>query len=513
MENIRIGWSSRDVSTQKALNLPGQFHMRIAKGSLDPLTVTCLVIESGEDIALFVSGDFIDIRCHLLDEVREIISRERNQIPVEKILMNATHTHTGASHLNGIGSISINPGDPFPMDGIRIDSAEAYRHELARKIADCVIEAYETRSAGGFAYGYGFAVVGFQRRVAYFDDVSLRPDALKNSTHGVNGKVKMYGNTADDNFSHYEAGADPFVNLLFTFDEKDNLTGAVINVPCPSQCSEMEEYYSADYWNEIRQRIRKKYGNIYILPQCAAAGDMAPRQLHYKEAKSRRYRLKYGEIDSLAKNKERLIDRFEIAERVGDAFDEVYAWAKKEILRKSPLSHRILNLSLPRRPIPESAYKEALEGLDNSLKTPFFTEGTPEENFKENSKLMSVRGRYRKIIHKYENYQKDPFLPMEAHVITLGPVAFASNQFELFQDYQHRLQARSPFVQTFVVQLAAQPNRDNGSYLPTERAVEGRGFGASIYDNLVTPEAGQIIVNETIIALNEMKNEENGREQ
>ena len=317
----------------------------------------------------------------------------------------------------------------------------------------------------------------------------------------------MYGNTADDQFSHYESGADPYVNLLFTFDEKDTLTGAIINVPCPAQCSEKEEFYSADYWHQIRQQLRSKYGNIFILPQCAAAGDVAPRQLHYKQAKQRRYLLKYGQIDTPAQNKERMADRFEIAERVCCAFDEVFAWAKKDIIRSAPLSHRILNLSLPRRPIPESAYREAQAGLEQSLKTPFVTDGTPAENFKKNSELMSGRGRYRKIIHKFEDYEKDPFLPMEAHVITLGPVAFASNQFELFQDYQHRLQARSPFVQTFVVQLAAQPDRDNGTYLPTERAVEGRGFGASIYDNLVTPEAGQIIVNETLAALHEMKGE------
>ena len=136
---------------------------------------------------------------------------------------------------------------------------------------------------------------------------------------------------------------------------------------------------------------------------------------------------------------------------------------------------------------------------------PFVTDGTSEENFKTNSKMMSARGRYQKLIKKYEDQQKNGFLPMETHIIRIGPIAFASNQFELFQDYQHRIQARSPFIQTFVVQLAAQPERDNGTYLPTERAVEGRGFGASIYDNLVTPEAGQIIVTETVKALREME--------
>lgn len=506
MQKIRIGWASADVSADKALNMPGQFYMRIAKGSLDPLTVTCLVVENDGDLVAFVSGDMIDCRCNLLDEVRQLVAERMPRFPTEKILLSATHTHTGASHLNGIGSISITPGEEFPHEGITIDSAEDYRHELADKIAACVQQAYENRSEGGFAYGYGFAVVGFQRRVVYFDDLSLRPGAVKNSTHGVNGKVKMYGNTADAQFSHYEAGADPFVNFLFTFDGDQKLTGAIINIPCPSQCSETEWYYSADYWHDVRQTIRKKYGNIFILPQCAAAGDMAPRQLHYKAARSRRYRLKYGEVSVPVEKPERMMDRYEIAERVGQAFDEVFAWAKQEILQEVPLQHLVKTIQLPRRRIEESAYREAKERLEEALQIPFVTDGTPEENLKTNSQLMSTRGRYLKIIKKYEQQQTESHLPMEAHFVRIGPVAFASNQFELFQDYQHRIQARSPFIQTFVIQLAAQPERDNGTYLPTERALEGRGFGASIYDNLVTPEAGQILVEETLKTLWEMHN-------
>ena len=138
------------------------------------------------------------------------------------------------------------------------------------------------------------------------------------------------------------------------------------------------------------------------------------------------------------------------------------------------------------------------------MEEPFVFDGTPEENLKANSRIMSGRGRYKRLIKKYEDNLLSATAPMEAHFITLGPVAFVSNQFELFQDFQHRIQARSPYIQTFIVQLAAQPEVNNGTYLPTERALEGRGFGASIYDNLVTPEAGQIIVEETVKALCEM---------
>ena len=94
---------------------------------------------------------------------------------------------------------------------------------------------------------------------------------------------------------------------------------------------------------------------------------------------------------------------------------------------------------------------------------------------------------------------------MEMHIVKVGDVAFATNQFELFMDYQHRIQARSPFVQTFIVQLAAQPGMNNGSYLPTERGVWGKGYSASIFDNVVSPSGGQQLVEETLKELNRIR--------
>lgn len=498
MSQIKIGWASRDVSTSAPLNIPGQFYMRISKGVMDPVTVTALAVENGGQRVVFVSGDMIDCRHGLLDEVRERVGEKGLDLDPTEILMAVTHTHTGPSHLNGLGAISIPTDEPFPHDGVEIGSAEEYRHFLALQIADAVAEAWRCRSAGGIAYGYGFAVVGFNRRVAFFDDLSLRPDAINNSTHGVNGHVKMYGNTADPQFSHYEGGMDPFVNLMFTFDGDKKLTGAVVNVPCPSQNSETEEYLSADFWYDVRLAIREKYGDIFLLPQCAAAGDLSPRQLHYKKAQERRFRLKYGEIDTVAERKLMMANRRDIAQRIADAFDEVYGWAKKEIFTEAKVLHRVKTLQLPKRLISPEARREAEKGYASECEAAFSFEGTPAENLKHNSSVMSRRGRYRKILEKYEAQQKEPFVPMELHTVRIGEIAFCSNQFELFLDYQHRIQARSPFLQTFVVQLAAQPGRDNATYLPTERAVEGRGFGASIYDNIVTPEAGQILVEETL---------------
>lgn len=497
MSNLKIGWAYRDISTTAPINLPGQFHMRISKGIMDPVTVTALVIDGGDDIAIFLSGDMVVIRAHLLDEVRAAVAKKNPAIPTEKILMNATHAHTGASHYDDTAY-------DLPHEGIEIASSEQYRHWMANEAADAVVEAYEGRKEGGIAFGYGYAVVAHSRRVVYFDDLSKRPGAIINSTHGVNGHAAMYGNTNDDNFSHYEAGSDHFVNLLFTFDAEKNLTGAIVNIPCPSQNSENEYMLTADYWHDVRCAIRKKYGNIFILPQCAAAGDLSPRILHYKEAQTRRYRLKYGDIDTPAQNKMERINRMEIAERVAVAFDEVYSWASKEIYTDLPVKHIVETVPLSKRIITDEELQIAVEGLEELNKEEFANTGDAQADFRANTILVAGRNRFEGIIERYKAQKDEPKLPMELHVLRIGDVAFASNRFELYMDYQHRIQARSPFVQTFIVQLAGQPGVGGGSYLCTERGRWGRGYSASMYCNLVSPEGGQELVEETVKILKEI---------
>ena len=47
MNELKIGWASRDVSTDKPIHIIGQFHVRISQGVFDPIYVTALVIDNG----------------------------------------------------------------------------------------------------------------------------------------------------------------------------------------------------------------------------------------------------------------------------------------------------------------------------------------------------------------------------------------------------------------------------------------------------------------------------------
>ena len=80
-------------------------------------------------------------------------------------------------------------------------------------------------------------------------------------------------------------------------------------------------------------------------------------------------------------------------------------------------------------------------------------------------------------------------------MIRLGDMAFATNRFELFMDYEQRIQARSPAEQTFIVQLAAVPGNSGGGYL------------ASIFDCIVDADGGQTLVEQTLEELNKLFSE------
>jgi hypothetical protein len=259
---------------------------------------------------------------------------------------------------------------------------------------------------------------------------------------------------------------------------------------------------SASFWNEVREQMKKRHGDIFVLPQAAAAGDLSPRILHYKEAQERRFKLKYGRERAFSEEFERL----DIAERIADAFDEVLAWAKKDIRTDLPVAHSVETVQLSRRKLSEEDVKEDREMLKIYENTPFKTDGTPVENLTFNSRLIASRYRCRGIIKKFEDYQKCPTIPMELHTVSFGDeFAFATNRFELYMDYMHRIQARSPFPQTFIIQLTGVPGAEGGSYLATERGVWGRGYSASKYCNVCSPKGGQELVENTLRMLNDLK--------
>jgi hypothetical protein len=226
----------------------------------------------------------------------------------------------------------------------------------------------------------------------------------------------MYGSTRKDNFSNIEGYEDHGVEMLFFWGPDRVLTGTVINLACPSQETEGLSVISADFWHETRREIRNRLSDdVFIFPQCAAAGDISPHRMFRKQA------------EDIMRERRGLSWRQEIARRIASAVEDGLVSVKSEIQTNAIFKHVVARIDLP---------------VYEPLSLPF--------------------------------YETDDVKPIEFHVIRLGDVALATNPFELYLDYGIRIKARSRAVLTFVVQLSCQ----HGGYLPTEKAIRGGGYSA-----------------------------------
>ena len=513
-KGLQIGWGKRSIAQDGPVPITGQFYLRVSQGQYSPVLASALVISNEKDSVIFVTVDVVSFGADALRDIQTLLKKEMPEIPVEKIIINSTHTHAGPSargHFNNV-----------PLGGVKIIPTEEVHKFQVRQVSDAIKEAWMKRAPGAIAYGYGFATTGHSRRTVYLEDVGKLRKAV--SGLSMNGRAVMYGGTNDKLFDGFESGTDAFINLLYTFDRKGKLTGAVINVPCPAQTNEGAWMLYASFWHHVREKLQAKYGDIGVIGQSAAAGDLSPRQLFYRDAEKRRYYLKYKDkIDAYMKNpmisplmkkwtaEERrrqaeadvieFMRAEDIATRIVTAFDEVLSWAGQEKFTDPEFKHEIKTVKLSRRMFPKALVEEEKKKHEEVMKLKFKTDGDEWSRLVANTNLDSRRRRVSGILTRYNIQDKEPAITTDIHVVKLGNIAFATNRFELFLDYQHRIQARSPFEQTFIVQLVTDVY-GVGSYLATEKGVANKGYSATPYCNQVSPKGGQELVEETLKLLN-----------
>lgn len=399
---LRIGWAGVDITPDKPVALVGQMHKRISKRVRDPLTATALALETrGEngrrEQAIMVSCDVVYTRKAIQEKLRQIVKPRLPDFDVEKLFLNATHTHTAPGFIDGafkgLYDVSKDEG---------VMKASEYAEFFLERVAKAVVEAWQNRKPGGMSWGLGHAVVGLNRRAHYFD-----------------GSTAMYGNTNRKDFSNIEGYEDHGVEMLFFWDGDEKLTGIIINIACTAQETENLNEISADFWHDVRVEIRERLSkDIFIFPQCAAAGDLSPHLLFRSRA------------EEVMRRRRGLSRREEIARRIVDVVEDVLPLAKKGIEANVIFRHTVARVNIPKA---------------QAAVLPF--------------------------------YVTDTAAPIEFHVIRLGDVALATNPFELYLDYGIRMKARSPAVLTFVVQISCQ----HSGYLPTEKAVKGGGYSADKY--------------------------------
>ncbi len=456
---LEIGWARGNITPLRKTLVQGQFHTRISKEVISPLTATALALEvKGRDGS---AEQAVLLSCDLPSEgfkpdlFRELEGRCED-LDRSRITVNCTHTHNAPCVISGYYDEPAN--DPQFMRPVE------YRLWLAARLADIVEEAWRNRRPGSVARGFGYAVVGRCRRAVYAD-----------------GSALMYGETHREDVLGFEACDDHSVNMLFTRDAGGTLTGVLVNLACPSQCDENLSAFSGDFWHNVREGLAVRHGAaVHLLPQCAPAGDLSPHLLNDKKEEAD-LRCRLG-VDA----------KGIIARRILAAVEEGLAGASPAE-DTIAFAHEVRFWRLPRLMVTDAEY--ALEKRIPSMS---------EEDLKKQHyafQRLWPFGPVCDLVSRYERQAQNGEHEVESHIIRLGDAVFASNPFELFVDYGMRIRCQSQALQTFLVQLA--DGSGNGFYLPTERALKGGHYSAQIKSCWVGPEGGRMLVTETVKSINE----------
>jgi len=448
---LYIGGATANITPERPVALSGQMHTRIARTVESPVTATALALESRDgdkvlDQAIMVSCDLVAIRGGILERVRERVKKRLAGFDDEKLFLNATHTHTAPVMREG--AYQLPPGEG-------VIQPAAYVQFLADRVANASVKAWQSRKPGSVGWGLGYTIVALNRRSVYAD-----------------GRAQMYGATNAPDFRRIEGYEDHGVEVLCFWDDQERLFATAINVACPSQEVEGRSSVNADFWHQVRESLRQKHGEeLLVVGWTGAAGDQSPHLMYRKRAEERMRKLR---------GLSRLDD---IARRIVAAWEEAYDGAKQERHSEVPLVHKVQTIELPRRKVTEqevAAIKEKVEALSSDPR---------------NQRRMLW---HQAVVERYDRQQTGTLEPykMELHAVRLGDVAIATNDFELFTDFGIQIKARSPALQTFIIQLAGP-----GSYVPTERAVRGGGYSAIVESNEVGPEGGQVLTDRTVEVL------------
>lgn len=478
---FRIGWSEIEITPDKLpVLIVGQFHARLSEGVADPLMATACAFESNGEQVIFVTCDLIGISLELTEAVRANLAKRGWDLDPMKVILNATHTHTGpdicSRWSNHPGDKSIRVGFTASLGQV---PGEDYVVYAAERIAECIGKAWNSKTAGGIAYGLDYAVVGRNRR--WVDDEN------KSTMYGLKAAVS-------EKFRHIEGYEDHSLNLLATYDVEGTLTGLIVNLPCTSQEDENGYLLSADFWHETRRELRDRFGaEIFILPQVSAAGEMTSHPILEREAIQRMLELKGVSAKQ------------EIAGRIADAVGRVLPSIGKAVDRSPGLTHRVEIVELPANRLTQAHANEAQAEVERcsvkyeEMKTVLEADPKRREEprwYTAISQIFTSRCWHQGVVDRFERQKTHPTYPEEVHTLRLGEMAFATNSFEYYLDFGIQIKVRSPAIQTFLVQLAGP-----GTYVPSPRSVAGGGYGSQVASNPIGPEGGQVLAEKTIQSL------------
>ncbi|QDT41979.1 Neutral/alkaline non-lysosomal ceramidase [Gimesia alba] len=415
----------------------------------DPLHARAIVLNDGKTVVAIAVLDALGAPPEMLNEAKLIASRKTG-IPVDRILISSTHTHSAPPSNRTEGS----PGDV------------AYREVLIKGLAQAIIQAFDqqqTASLGMASHDLPEEV--FNRR--WF----LKPGKMPANPFGKMDIVKMNPGTSPAVLDRPAGPTDPELMVLSIQNQKRKPLALLANYALHYVGGIPKKHASADYFGEFARLMpsRLRAGqNFVAMMSNGASGDI-------------------NNIPFLVNRPPR--EPFEQVRIVASKAADAAYFAYKKI----ETHQRDITIDMRERQVDLKYRRPSAEDVSAAQKV---------LALKDKNKIARLPKKAvnyaRKVVQAHE--REEDSLTVTIQAIRIGDYAIVGIPFETLVEIGLELKDRSPFARTMVIGLA---NGRHG-YLPPPEQHRLGGYETWLGTNVVQKEASVILTDNLLEMLEEL---------
>jgi hypothetical protein len=449
---FKAGAATSNVTPFLGAGIVGGWNVPESTQIHDELHVRCLAMDDGQTRLALAVVDSVSVNRGVFDEAKRLIEAATG-LPAERMLMSATHTHSGPS---ARGNNAFSHGQPL----------DEYQTFLAKRIADGVRRAINNLEPARIAWGAGQVPQHvFNRRW------HMKPGTRLINPFGDEDRVLMNPGVGNENLLEPAGPTDPQVSFISVQSASGRPISLLANYSLHYVGGVPGGQISADYFAVFADRIQQLLGADRLDPPFVGimsngtSGDV--NNINFRGPSERHPPY----------HKMRLVAH--------DVADEVFR-------AYQTLEHRDWVVL-------KSAQAEIA-----------LTVRRPTRQQLERAQQVMERPKTVKPIHRHEQEYARRALSMATwpeelkillQVFRIGDLGIAAIPFETFAETGLEIKSRSPLQPSFTIELA------NGGYgyLPTPRQHELGGYETWLGTNRVEKEASRKITEKLIELLAAVK--------
>jgi neutral ceramidase len=446
---LQAGAATSNITPQLGMKIVGGFAPYPAQHIHDELHARVLVLDDGRTKLALVVCDLLGLHRSLSIEARRLI-KEGTGIPPENVMISATHTHSAATAL---GSNRYTTEQPL----------DEYQRFVAQRIADGVRRATNLLRPAQIAFGTAEAPEHLNNRRWFMREGTAPP-----SPFGRKERVKMNPPAGSADLIEPAGPIDPTISFIALREP----SGQPISVYAAYSLHYVggvgPRHISADYYGMFCEAL-KKLQNVpdHATPFVALMANGTSGDINNTDFRTPRGRkAPYEQMRLVATD---------VANKVNAALANVTWKGSAELgarFREAGISWRTIDADL-------LAWAKQIEATAPKLPSGDVPVGAKWPTTPDFVQKLSYAGR----VQLLAGAQGPTQVPLQ--VLRIGDVCIGSTPCETFAEMGLEFKKRSPFSQSFMVEL----NHGYIGYLPTPRHFELGGYETWPGTNVLEPQA------------------------